>query len=262
LALAPLLSGCSLFSLDGLTDGKRTGGPSDGAVNSSLDSAPNDSAPADAGALSLLSDGTVAGADSSSDSSTSDGSTSGHDVMQREIVDGSVASDATAESTTSDGAITDAVATDSSVTVVTRSDGSTCKDDLSNIGTANFDVSFTLTTVQTNLVALVNQRSACNGSDFWDVRMNGGTIAVEVSDQANDTSFGSNVTVNDGRSHDVSIRRASEALAVYVDGVESGPNSAPISFGSLAPVSTGTDRCAAGVASFVGAMTNLCIASP
>jgi hypothetical protein len=256
LAVALFLGGCSLFAVDGLTDGKSTGAPGDGVVNSSPDSAANDSAQADAGSSSFLPDGSATAADASLDSSIT-----GQDVVQTEMVDGSAASDARRESAVSDGAMTDAVATDSSVTVVTRSDGSTCKDDLSNIGTADFDISFTVASEQTGVVALVNQRVSCNDTDFWDVQMNGGFITVEVSAQGDETSFPGSVRMNDGRPHDVLVRRVSERLAIYVDGFESGPNSAPIAVGPLAALSTGTDPCM-GAQSFVGTITNLCIASP
>src|SRR5262249_9799960 len=58
-----------------------------------------------------------------------------------------------------------------------------CIGDLTNIGTADFTISFDLQTTQTGLVTLVYQRPICKRGMFWDVRLNpGGIIGVEIDD--------------------------------------------------------------------------------
>jgi hypothetical protein len=146
-------------------------------------------------------------------------------------------------------------------------DGATCTGDLSNIGTHDFDISFTMTSDQTGRVALVNQRQVCTFSDFWDVRMIDGFILAEVDNGANYASVTtSGVHVDDGRPHEVRVLRSSGVLTVYVDGDASGLASAPTSLGKLSPVTAGTDPCIGSdmdtTMALVGSLVNLCVTSP
>ncbi len=146
-------------------------------------------------------------------------------------------------------------------------DGATCTGDLSNIGTHDFDISFTVTSDQTGRAALVNQRQVCTFSVFWDVRMSDGFILAEVDNGANYVSITTTgVQVDDGRPHEVRVRRSSDVLTVYVDGDASGSISAPTSLGKLAPVTTGTDPCIGSptdtTMALVGSLVNLCVTSP
>src|SRR5579859_2503597 len=101
-----------------------------------------------------------------------------------------------------------------------------CLESFSNIGTADFRISFTITTTQGGAAALVNQRRTCVHGVFWDLRMYDGIIQVEVDDIANYTSLRTDgaPVVNDGRPHAVLVWRASAALFGSVDGVVSGPS--------------------------------------
>jgi concanavalin A-like lectin/glucanase superfamily protein len=144
-------------------------------------------------------------------------------------------------------------------------DAATCTGDLSNIGTNDFDISFTVTSVQGGLVALVSQRTNCGPSVFWDIRMKDGFILMEVDDVASYTAITSAGTqVDDGAAHHVSVRRSTETLTVYVNGIASGSMSAPQSIGQLAPVTIGTDPCvdSGTTAALVGTIATLCITSP
>lgn len=144
-------------------------------------------------------------------------------------------------------------------------DAATCTGDLSNIGTNDFDISFTVTSAQSGLVALVSQRTNCGPSVFWDIRMKGGFILVEVDDIATYTEITSTgPQVDDGVGHNVSVRRSAETLTVYVDGMASGSMSARQSLGQLAPVTIGTDPCvdSGTTAALVGTIATLCITSP
>jgi hypothetical protein len=167
------------------------------------------------------------------------------------------------------GGLSDAITVDAADTAPdgddATNDAAKCTGDLSNIGTNDFDVSFTVTSVQAGLVALVSQRRNCGPSVFWDVRMRAGFILVEVDDVASYTELTSTGTqVDDGVTHDVSVRRSAETLTVYVDGKASGSMSAPESFGQLTPVTIGTDPCVdSGTTTvLVGTLASLCITSP
>jgi hypothetical protein len=167
---------------------------------------------------------------------------------------------------TGDGPVTDIAAAqgDFDGNEPTR-DAPECTGDLSGIGTSDFAVSFTMESVQDGLVALANQRSSCGPSMLWDVRISDGFILAEVDDGALYTKLVfTGAQVNDGRSHDISVRRTAQTLTTYVDGIASGPMTAPQSLGRLAPLATGVDVCV-GVdmtTPLVGALTNLCITRP
>jgi hypothetical protein len=145
-------------------------------------------------------------------------------------------------------------------------DANPCSGDLSNIGTADFRVSLTVTTHQTGLVAVVNQRTWCSPSLFWDIRIDGGFVYVEADDI---TSYGAiqsrGPRVDDGRPHDVLFQRKSHVLSVSVDdagGTPTTPSTA--SFGRLPIVLVGEDVCIPqdGTVALVGKVSNICIASP
>jgi hypothetical protein len=173
----------------------------------------------------------------------------------------------------------DASAMDVSVVDVTTSDTGAsdsgqdalpCRNDLSNIGMADFQISFVVTTTQTGMAALVNQRGACRGGMFWDIRLwTGGFLHVETddgfdgaADRATLTSTGA--PVNDGRPHNVLVRRAGGVLTVYVDGTASGSLGSVASFGQLPPLQSAIDVCDghAGTVAFVGTIAGVCATSP
>ena len=162
--------------------------------------------------------------------------------------------------------VPEAAAVDSGVD---SAEAGACPQDLSNIGTADFHVSLSLTTSQTSsgYVAVVNQRSQCNPSVFWDIRLDdGGFVFVEADDV---TSYGAiqspGPRVDDGRPHTVLFQRKSHVLSVFVDdagGTPTTPSTA--SFGNLPPLAVGTDVCIPQdrTVALTGTVTDLCVASP
>ena len=142
--------------------------------------------------------------------------------------------------------------------------GAACTGDLSNIGKGDFTIAFKVTTTQTSETALVNQRTSCNYGMFWDVRMvaQGGVVAEmgeTVSTAYVNVSGGG--PINDGRPHDILVRRASGVLTLYVDCVNVRSASSTASFTSLAAFASGVDVCDGidGTVALVGSITNICI---
>jgi hypothetical protein len=150
------------------------------------------------------------------------------------------------------------------------SEAAPCRGDLSNIGTADFHVSFSLVTTQNGLAAIVNQRAVCAFSDFWDIRLaTNGTLDVETVDAtqgANGTGLKKvGPKINDGVPHKVVVQRASGTLTVYVDGIASASAISRTSFGQLAAVRIGTDVCTFAIDQtmpLMGTVSDLCVASP
>ena len=141
-----------------------------------------------------------------------------------------------------------------------------CTGDLSNIGTADFHVSLTVTTTQAGLVAIVNQRTTCAPSVFWDIRMQDGLLYVEVDDVTHYTALSdAGASVNDGVSHAVRVERVAGVVTAYVDGVETSASPSLESLGALPSLASGTDVCVTssdGTAAFIGKITNVCVGSP
>jgi hypothetical protein len=149
-------------------------------------------------------------------------------------------------------------------------DGPFCTNDLSNIGTANFTISLTLTTTQVGTVAVANQRQYCNGSDFWDVHLQDGDVQAETDDGVMyHTSLNTaGPAVNDGKPHSISIQRRNEVLTVYVDGVAAGSAMSASAFGQLiTPVNWGTSPCVGHTNYYslvmpITDLTNRCVSGP
>ncbi len=146
-------------------------------------------------------------------------------------------------------------------------DASACTGDLSNVGTGDFHISATITTVQGGRVALANQRSACNFGVFWDIRIQNGLLFIETDDNVHYTNLVSTgKTVNDGQPHDLLVKRAAGTLTAYVDGVASGSLSSAASLASLPPLVSRMDPCIGNpndaTVTFVGTIANLCVARP
>jgi hypothetical protein len=140
---------------------------------------------------------------------------------------------------------------------------SSCGTDLSNIGTADFRISLTLSTSQLNVsVAVANQRDMCGGGMFWDMRLADGALRMQTDDGNNPTDLSSTgPPVNDGLPHHLAAHRASGVLTLYVDGAAVGSSSAPpAAFTQLAPLVSGTDVCR-GTRALMGTITDLCVSS-
>ena len=147
-------------------------------------------------------------------------------------------------------------------------DASPCTQDLKNIGTGAFSISFTLKTTQPDpVIALANQRSVCSNGVYWDIRLVGGLLYIEISDLqtglATFTIPGS--PLNDGAAHDIVVRRALRNVLVTVDGTVSTAGMANQSFdGTLFPLRSGKDVCVGTdktkpLDATLGGITNLCV---
>ncbi len=142
--------------------------------------------------------------------------------------------------------------------------------DLSNIGTGDFTVSFTLQTTQTDSsIALLSQRGSCSAANFWEIRIQNNVLVVETNDvssgNANDVSYTGCTTLNDGKAHAIVVQRVSSALSVYINGVYASPMvTSTANWAQLPALSNGTDACVGvdGTVTFdtsKGSITNVCL---
>jgi hypothetical protein len=147
----------------------------------------------------------------------------------------------------------------------TGSDASMCANDLSNIHTGDFHISVTVQTTQNALTPLVNQRPICAHGVLWDLRVSNGNIRIETEDGVHIVNFtSSGRLVNDGRPHNVLVKRTAGVITIDVDGIAAGTVPSVSSFTRLPPMVSGQDVCIghAGCVPFVGTITNICIRSP
>lgn len=210
-----------------------TPGSTDAASDAGFDASPTDASPADASAV----DG------SSGDASAVDASLDGG-------TDGS----------------SDAGASDASSADAADAAPPVCTGDLSNLGTGDFHVNFTITTAQGNgEVAVISQRDVCSNGMFWDVRMGNGQLGVETDDGQGDyTAISGTTVVNDGQPHQVKIARVSGTISFTIDGAAAGSTTSPASFSALPALVSGTDICVGqdSTVVFVGTLANVCVGSP
>jgi len=189
-------------------------------------------------------------------------------------VDGSDASRPADDSSLADAAASESSAADAATCAPPR-DASACTGNLSNIGTANFHISLTLTATQQGMVAVVNQRGACGGGMYWDLRLNSGRLMFETDDgmlepdgaysESPRTTFIPNNLVNDGNPHCILIERVAEVVSISIDGTLAGSTSSVSSFGVLPSLATGTDPCEGTedmTMAFTGTVSGLCIGGP
>jgi hypothetical protein len=160
---------------------------------------------------------------------------------------------------------------DASVACALPGDGSACVDTLSNIGAGDFHIRLVVTTTETGLIALVDQRAICTLGMFWDLRAYPDHLVFETDDglQGHYTHFDvTNTHVNDGQPHCLVAQRVGRSVTVFVDGVPSGPVPSLAVLGQLPPLMKGRDPCEGtdsghdGTKPFVGVIANLCITTP
>jgi hypothetical protein len=95
---------------------------------------------------------------------------------------------------------------------------SRCSDDLSNIGTGDFEIALELKTTAVSGSEIVSQRPACSSGYFWDLRMGNGLLGFELDDnQQHYVGCRGTVPVNDGEKHAIVIRRENLEVSLYVD---------------------------------------------
>jgi hypothetical protein len=182
--------------------------------------------------------------------------------------DGTDAADAATDSTTIKDAATDSPG---DVTVVEAEAGPACVTDLSNVGTGDFDVSFTVVTTAQTGMALVSQRATCLPYSGWDIYTSPtGAIEIETDDGvAADRVFQiGGGPVNDGKPHYVEAARVAGKIWVQTDnGVKSPLVADTNALADLPPLIVGSDPggvspngCGSGVIEpLAGSLTNLCV---
>jgi hypothetical protein len=140
-----------------------------------------------------------------------------------------------------------------------------CKDDLSNIGTADFHIAFTMSTTLAGTAALANQRSLCSPGVWWDIRLTSGAVSIEMDDGKSLAMLSSTgKTVNDGQAHDIAVMRVAGTVTISIDGASAGSLAAVASFTQLPPVKLKTDVCdgTGGQVAFTGLIRGFCARSP
>jgi hypothetical protein len=143
--------------------------------------------------------------------------------------------------------------------------GPACLSTLSNVGTNDFRIAFTLTTTAKMSTALVNQRSTCTASTEWDVFMSpGGGIEFETDDgvSADRVFVIGGGPVNDGQPHKIVAARTNGQIWVQTDdGIRSQLIPDPYAIDALPPLVEGSDPCTETVV-LVGTIADLCVYIP
>jgi hypothetical protein len=162
---------------------------------------------------------------------------------------------------------------DSGVTDSDPPDTQVCIGTLSNIEAGNFQVTFSIVTTMTGQGAIINQRAACGGGNFWDIRLScgdpdgslgciPGALMAETDDGAgNYMSMVSSIAVNDGLLHNIIVSRSAGELSIIVDDYVTGTMQSLTNFGTLSPVQIGTDPCDGidGTSVLTGTVNNVCV---
>lgn len=153
-------------------------------------------------------------------------------------------------------------------------DAGTCLNDLSSVGTGNFSITFTITTIQDGHVELLNQRSGCAGSHLWDLHGNFGllnasdvdagynTLDFETDDTVNYSGAIFPVVINNGVSHTVVIKRLDGDIDFSVDNSPiSKAGYSAVNLSALPPLTIGTSGCVGvdGTIASTGHITNVCL---
>jgi hypothetical protein len=139
-----------------------------------------------------------------------------------------------------------------------------CPDDLSTVGTGDFEIAFELTTSATALSAVLSQRSICTHAYFWDIRLAAGHLDVELDDENQHYTVCNGVhALNDGMPHWIDIKRQSGTLTLEVDCAVDTTCAAPTDIAiSLPGLQTGLDPCVGGgdgTVALVGTVDNECV---
>jgi hypothetical protein len=144
-------------------------------------------------------------------------------------------------------------------------DAGPCLGDLSGIGTGDFHVSLTITTIKAGPVALVNQRWSCGRGMFWDLRIAPtGVVELETDDGSTYVHLVGNRVVNDGSSHHIAASRVAKVVSIVVDGISCvGKGMVASSFDRLSPLQERADPCDGTSSSpFAGKMSDVCVTHP
>jgi hypothetical protein len=139
-----------------------------------------------------------------------------------------------------------------------------CTNDLSEIGTGDFEIKFTIRAGgNQRLYAIMGQRAVCGHGYFWSVRILDGWLYVELDDDnQNYVSFWPYDYLVDGNVHRVVIRRISGVLSTMLDCGTPSFFAAPTDLAmTLAPLSNATNDVCIGIdtAPLEGFVTDHCV---
>lgn len=145
-----------------------------------------------------------------------------------------------------------------------------CAFDLSGVGAGDFAIKFKIATTAKATSTVACQRASCDASaDFWDVQLDpSGAIKAYVlraADAGRYAELATTVRVNDGRAHDVELRRSSGTLESYTDGAPSGSVPAPQELGALPALRIASGNPCEGLGGLhplQGNMAGICLGRP
>ncbi|RYZ02595.1 MAG: hypothetical protein EOO73_31095 [Myxococcales bacterium] len=139
----------------------------------------------------------------------------------------------------------------------------TCTNDLSGLGLADFSIAFSIQTTATVGSGILSQRAICMHSQFWDIRLRGGgtSISVELDDAVNYTDLTAPMVINDGGAHEVRVCRKSGHVYVFADGELVTDAEDAAEFTTLPPLATKTTLCTSldGTIALDGTVADVCI---
>jgi hypothetical protein len=136
-----------------------------------------------------------------------------------------------------------------------------CQGDLSDIGTGDFRIQFSIATTQGGQLAVMSQRSGCTYGMDWDIRIVNHQVFVETDDgTGNYTAVHSNKMINDGVQHDVVVTRTAGVIIIDIDCQTDASGSSPAALGGL-PALAQTSSCIGNDSTqpLVGSLTNVCV---
>jgi hypothetical protein len=138
-------------------------------------------------------------------------------------------------------------------------DSGSCANDLSDIQTGDFHISFDVLSMPQSSGPLLEQRAVCDpySVDWLIAEQLTYNIIVQIGDGAGYVNLDSIATINDGVWHHVVVARVSATLSITID--RQLDNSIPnggVSLGPLALLQVGKSACAA---PFAGQVKNVCI---
>lgn len=171
---------------------------------------------------------------------------------------GRIGFDAATDST-GDGARAFDAARDGDGSIVVDTSPS-CVNDLSNVGTADFEVSFTLQTTSGSKSALVHQRAPCGAATYYDIYLDGaGKVGFEIASGGSMAGSPSLTTVTDGMPHLIKCTRVGVSTGITVDnGVPNSQLGSTYSFGPLPALQIAGGHPCTGFSPLVGTVTNVC----
>jgi hypothetical protein len=143
----------------------------------------------------------------------------------------------------------------------------TVNNGVGNFGTNDFTVECWIRTASTREETIMGKRVGCGGSSFWNLRLNGGGVYVEMFPNGSSSDvvgFTSTRTINDNQFHHVALVRNRLSTSLYIDGMldTTASTIAVVTLNNTASMLMGTGPCSCcGVSSFTGQLDEISIFS-